>query len=252
MDLQLEDRICLVTGASAGIGRATALALAAEGAQVVITARSSQRLRHLATEIGDVSGRQPFVVAADLLSPGGPKELARAVLARFGHVDVVVNNAGASRPVGLDASEKEWSDAFQLGYTASRHLVELLVPGMRERGWGRVVNLTGAIVAKTLNASAPPKAALESWAKALSGVLAPEGITVNCVAPGRVESDQIMNRVHPTEASRRDYIDRNIPAGRFGTAEEAAALILFLVSGPASYITGATIPVDGGAMRLAF
>jgi len=123
---------------------------------------------------------------------------------------------------------------------------------MLERGWGRIVNLTGAIVAKEMNAAAVAKAALESWSKAAAAAHAPKGVTVNCVAPGRIESVQIRERLHPTEESRRAFIAQNIPAGRFGEADEAAALIAFLVSGPAAYVNGTTIPIDGGALRYAF
>ena len=122
----------------------------------------------------------------------------------------------------------------------------------RSVGGGRVINVTGAIVAKAINAAGPAKAALESWSKAAAGTYAAKGITVNCVAPGRLNTVQILERIHPTEESRRDFIARNIPAGRFGEPDDAAALIAFLASDCAGYITGTTIPVDGGALRYAF
>ena len=123
---------------------------------------------------------------------------------------------------------------------------------MKAARWGRVINVTGAIVAKAMNAASPAKAALESWSKAAAAEFAPHGITVNCISPGRINSVQILNRLHPTDASRRTYIERNIPAGRFGEPEELAALAAFLASTQAGYITGTTIPVDGGALRFAF
>lgn len=252
MDLQLRDRTCLVTGASSGIGRATAMALAAEGARIVASARSLEALQALAAGVSAATGREPVLVAADLSRDDGPEILARQVLERVGHVDVLVNNAGGSRPSDGDIGEAVWAESFALNFVSARRLTERLVPGMRAQGWGRVVNLTGAIVAKTLNAASPAKAALESWSKAAAALYAPDGITVNCVAPGRIDSAQIRDRLHPTEESRRTFIAQNIPAGRFGEPEEAAALIAFLASGPARYVTGATIPVDGGALRLAF
>ena len=163
-----------------------------------------------------------------------------------------MNNAGGSRPLPPDASEEAWVESFALNFTAARHLTEVLTPTMKAAQWGRIVNVTGAIVAKALNAASPAKAALESWSKAAAAELAPHGITVNCVAPGRINSKQILTRLHPTEESRRTFIERNIPAGRFGEPEEVAYLVAFLVSPYASYITGTTIPVDGGALRLAF
>ena len=123
---------------------------------------------------------------------------------------------------------------------------------MAERGWGRVINVTGAIVGKAVNEAAPAKAALESRSKAAAGRYAARDVTVNCVAPGRLNTTRILKRLHPTEESRRGYIAQNIPAGRFGEPEEAASLIAFLASERASYITGTTIPVDGGSLRYAF
>ena len=252
MDLQLKDKTCLVTGASSGIGRATAMALAAEGARIIASARSLEALQPLAAALAEATGRDAILVAADLSRDDGPEILAREALARAGHVDVLVNNAGGSRPSDGEIGEAVWSESFTLNFGSARRLTERLVPGMRERRWGRIVNLTGAIVAKVPNAASPAKAALESWSKTAAALYAPDGITVNCVAPGRIDSAQVRDRLHPTAESRRAFIAQNIPAGRFGEAEEAAALIAFLASGPASYVTGATIPVDGGGMRLAF
>ena len=250
MDLQLDGKTCLVTGAGAGIGCATAAALAREGARVVVAARTASALDPVLRLIKDAAGPEPIAVTGDLGRPGGAAALAAQVLSSVGHVDVLVNNAGGSRPD--PNSEDDWAEGFALNFTAPRQLAELLLPGMVERGWGRIVNLTGAIVGKEMNAAAVAKAALESWSKAAAGAHAKEGVTVNCVAPGRIDSVQIRERLHPTEASRRDFIAHNIPAGRFGEADEAAAVIAFLVSGPAAYLNGATIPIDGGALRYAF
>ena len=136
-----------------------------------------------------------------------------------------------------------------LNFVSVRRLSERLLPGMVQRGWGRVVSVSGAVVAKSVNAASPAKAALESWSKATAALYASRGVTVNCVAPGRINTAQILNRLYPTEASRREFIERNIPMGRFGEPHEAAAVIAFLASEPASYITGVTVPLDGGAQR---
>ena len=252
MDLHLRDRVCLVTGASAGIGRATAIALAAEGARVVATARSLAALDGLAAAIEAVGGAAPMLLVADLAKDGEAERLAADAVAAAGHIDVLINNAGGSRPLPVPDDPGAWTEAFQLNFIAARQLGERLIPAMATRGWGRVISVTGAIVGKTINAAGPAKAALESWSKATAATYAARGVTVNCVAPGRLNSRQILERLHPTEASRHDFIERNIPAGRFGEPEEAASLIAFLASAPASYITGTTIPVDGGAMRFAF
>ncbi len=252
MDLKLADRWCLVTGASSGIGRATALLLAMEGARVVATARSLDALKTLPGEIQAAGGAAPILLAADLAREGAAEQLTAQVLAQAGQVDVLVNNAGGSRPMTRPDDPAVWDEAFRLNFQAPRRLGEMLIPPMLERRWGRIINVTGAIVGKAVNAAAPAKAALESWSKAASGTYAASGVTVNCVAPGRLNTVQILLRLHPTEESRQDFISRNIPAGRFGEPQEAAALIAFLASDSAGYITGTTIPVDGGALRFAF
>lgn len=249
MDLKLSDKTCLVTGASTGIGRATALLLAAEGAALVVTARTTEALAELAADIRAAGGRQPLLLAADFALPDAAHRLAEQVLSSVGHVDVLVNNAGGSRPLDRPDDDAAWDEAMLLNFLSARRLGERLLPTMVQRQWGRVINVSGAVVAKSANAASPAKAALESWSKATAARHAASGVTVNCVAPGRINTAQILNRLHPTEASRRDFIERNIPMGRFGEPHEAAALIAFLASESASYITGVTIPVDGGALR---
>jgi 3-oxoacyl-[acyl-carrier protein] reductase len=252
MDLGLNGRICLVTGASTGIGRAAALFLAEEGATVVASARSREPLATLAEEIRAAGGAEPVMIPADFADPEAPSHLAAAALDQAGRIDVLVNNAGGSRPLAKPDDETAWGEGFLLNFLTPRRLAEALLPGMIERRWGRIVNVTGAIAGKAYNAAAPAKAALESWSKAAAAASAGAGVTVNCLAPGRINTPQILDKLHPTEESRREFIARNIPAGRFGEPREAAALIAFLVSNQASYITGTTIPVDGGTMRLAF
>lgn len=252
MDLKLATRTCLVTGASSGIGKAAALAFAAEGARVVASARSLEALASLHEEIVAAGGREPILIAADLSRPDGARGLAQDALDRARTIDVLVNNAGGSRPLASPADDAVWDESLTLNFLAPRHLAEALAPPMLERRWGRIVNISGAIVAKALNAAGPAKAALESWAKGAAASYAAQGVTVNCVAPGRIHSRQIREKLHPTPQSERDFIERNIPAGRFGEPEEAAAVIVFLASDAASYVTGVTLPVDGGAMRLAF
>ena len=252
MDLHLNGRICLVTGASSGIGRASAIALAAEGARVVATARSLEALNELTAAIKAAGGPAPVLLAADFARDGAAERLAAEALAAMGQVDVLVNNAGGSRPMPVPDDPAVWAEAFQLNFVAARRLGECLIPAMAARGWGRVISVTGAIIGKTVNAASPAKAALESWSKATAATYAGRAVTVNCVAPGRLNTRQILERLHPTEESRRDFIERNIPAGRFGEPEEAASLIAFLASAQASYVNGTTIPVDGGGLRYAF
>ncbi|RVU17553.1 SDR family NAD(P)-dependent oxidoreductase [Methylobacterium oryzihabitans] len=252
MDLGLADKVCLVTGASTGIGRATALELAREGARVVVAARNREALETLAAEIERAGHPAPVRLTADLTAADGPRALASAALSACARVDVLVNNAGGSRPLARADDEAAWEESFLLNFTAARRLTDALAPAMLDRGWGRIVNVSGALIAKALNAASPAKAALESWSKAAAAAYASRGVTVNCIAPGRINTPQILDRLHPTEEARRAFIDANIPAGRFGEPEEAAALIAFLASERASFITGAAVPVDGGSLRLAF
>ncbi len=172
--------------------------------------------------------------------------MAGQVVAALGSVDILINNAGESRPFRIDTSEGEWDEAFLVNFTGTRRLTNALLPAMRQRRWGRVVNMGGSMEPRSMNGAVAAKAALHLWAKGLSCDLAKEGITVNTVVPGRIKSEQILNRLLPTEAARADFIRHHIPIGYPGEAEDVGHLVAFLASPLASYITGAVIPVDGG------
>ena len=189
----------------------------------------------------------------DVATAGGCKAIADAALTLLGgRVDILVNNAGGSRPLGnADDTDAFWDEAHALNFASARRIAKPLIGPMRAAGFGRVVNITGAIFGKAINGAGPSKAALLAWSRQLSFELAPAGITVNCVAPGRINSVQILERLHPTEASRAAFIRDNIPAGRFGEPEELGALVAFLASPLAGYISGAHIPVDGAGVRIA-
>ena len=251
MDLGLGGRRCLVTGASTGIGRGVALALAAEGARVAVAGRNAGLLEALAGEVAASGGIRPAVVLADLADDDGVERTLEQAVRALGAVDVLVNNAGGSRPLGgATAPAAVWDEAFALNFTAPRQLAEAVIPAMKAAGWGRIVNITGALAAKAVNAAGPAKAALLTWSRAAASELAPHGITVNCVAPGRIDSAQIRERLHPTEESRRAYIAENIPMGHFGEPADMGHLVAFLASPLAGYITAAHIPVDGGLYRM--
>ena len=189
------------------------------------------------------------MVPADLTDDNGPAALAETVLADLGRVDILVNNAGLSRTLPENAPEAAWDEAMMLKFTMGRRLTYHFLAGMRARGWGRIIHVTGVLEPFTANAGLAGCAATHAWAKGMSRDVAKDGVTVNCVPPGRINSEQILTRLHPTEASRKAFIDANIPAGRFGEPEEFGRLVAFLASPLAGYITGCVIPVDGGMHR---
>jgi 3-oxoacyl-[acyl-carrier protein] reductase len=251
MDLQLRGKTCLVTGASRGIGRGIAKVLAAEGCRIAILARRASLLDELASEIEAAGGTRPLIVAEDLTAAGAPERVRDQALAGLGSLDILVNNAGASRPVKWDAAEEQWSEGMALNFEAVRKLTNQFIPSMRARKWGRIVNITGANEPPGVNIATVAKAAVHTWAKGLSRELAQDGITVNCLPPGRINSEQILGRLHPTPENRQAFIDANIPIGFFGEPEDMAYLVAFLASPLARYITGEVIHVDGGMHRFA-
>jgi 3-oxoacyl-[acyl-carrier protein] reductase len=153
--------------------------------------------------------------------------------------------------VPFEATREQWHEGMVLNFFRIRELTHAVVPGMREHKWGRIVTFTGTSEPRMLNAAFTAKAAVHVWSKGLSREVAPYGITMNCLQPGRIHSEQIAKR-YPTAESEREYAQAEIPVGRFGEPEEIAAVALFLASPLASYVTGTVIPVDGGSSRFAF
>jgi len=251
MDLQLKGKTALVTGASMGIGRAIAKGLAAEGVRICVAARRRNLLEEVSREIALAGGAAPAIVEIDVMPEDAPQRLARAALESLGSVDILVNSAGGSRPaIAIDAPEAEWSDVMTLNFVRVRQLTHALLPGMIEKAWGRVINISGKSEPSSLVAANPAKAAIHAWAKGLSRKVGRHGITVNCIPPGRIMSEQI-RRKYP-EQYRAEQSATEIPVGRYGEPEELACLAVFLASPIARYITGAVLPVDGGLRRYAF
>jgi 3-oxoacyl-[acyl-carrier protein] reductase len=248
MDLELRNRNAVVTGSSVGIGREIARVLAGEGVSCLVVARRGELLKTLQNEIEAAGGVRPDALAIDLANRAEPPRVRDEALARLGHVDILVNNAGGSRPTAVDAPDDVWDESFALNFTAVRKLTQALLPGMIERRWGRIVNITGTSEPAGTNAAGPAKAAVHAWAKGLSRDLGRHGITVNCLAPGRIHSEQIDQRLHPTPESQAQFA-RNIPLGYFGDPADMANLVAFLCSPKARYITGQRMYVDGGLHR---
>lgn len=249
MNLDLDRRVCIVTGASKGIGKGIARLLAAEGAQTVVVARREALLESLATEIALSGAPEPMVIAADLHDRAAPTLIATRVIERFGHVDAVINNAGGSRNLAIESGDDEWDEALSINLTAVRKMTHAVLPSMLARKWGRVVNVTGSFEPLAINGANVAKAGVHAWAKGLAREVAARGVTVNCVMPGRIHSEQIDERMYPTEEARRQFAEANIPAGYFGDPVDVAHFVAFLCSTLSRYVTGQRIYVDGGMHR---
>jgi 3-oxoacyl-[acyl-carrier protein] reductase len=250
MDLDIAGRRALVTGASSGIGHGIARALGREGVRLAVAARRGDRLRELAREIEADGGPAPVVVECDFLRDDAAEHIARTTLDALGAVEILVNNAGGSRPFSLDTDEESWDEALTLNFTRHRQITDRLLPGMRQVRWGRIINITGKSEPEGINGAFCAKAALHSWAKGLSREVGPLGITVNSIPPGRIMTEQIRRNYSP---EYRDWQSQHeIPVGEYGQPEDIAHLVCFLASPLARYITGTVIPVDGGLRRYQF
>ena len=245
MDLGIKGKCALVTGASMGIGRATAVALAKEGVKLAVAARRRSLLDDLQKETGPL-----VIIEQDFLAEGAPQRIAEAALKGLGRIDILVNNAGGSRRFTLESTDEQWEEALTLNFRRHRQLTHLLLGQMMERKWGRIINVTGKSEPEGLNGAFAAKAAMHSWAKGLSREVGRHGITVNSVPPGRIDSEQIRRNYSPERRAKEERED--IPLGEYGKPEDAANLICFLASPLARYITGTVIPVDGGMRRYQF
>lgn len=250
MDLQLTGKVALITGASMGIGRGIANMLADEGCKIAIVARRKEPLEAVADEIAKRGHERPLALTQDITTDDAPEKIRATVIEKFGRLDILVNNAGGSRPFKGLGTRQEWLDGMNLNFHAGRELTHAFLDGMRERKFGRIINLTGSTEPPAhLNAGVPPNGAVQLWAKALSRVVGPDGITVNCISPGRIRSEQIDTLLLPSEEARQKWAKENIPVGYVGEPEDLAVLVTFLCSPKARYITGQLFHVDGGARR---
>jgi 3-oxoacyl-[acyl-carrier protein] reductase len=246
MDLGITGKTALVTGASAGIGRAIAKSLAAEGVKLAVVARRRPLLETLQDEIG----AKLVIIECDFMKEDAAQAIAAAALAGLGSVDILVNNAGGSRKFDLKTSEEQWNEALTLNFTRQRQLAHKLLDQMMAKKWGRIVNLTGKSEPEGINGAFCAKAAMHSWSKGLSREVGKHGITVNCIPPGRIISEQILRNYTPEY--RQWQSEHEIPVGEYGQPEDIANLVCFLASPLARYITGTVIPVDGGLRRYQF
>jgi 3-oxoacyl-[acyl-carrier protein] reductase len=245
VDLGISGKCALVTGASMGIGRAIAVALAKEGVKLAVAARRRNLLEELERETGKL-----VIIEQDFLAEEAPQRIADAALKGLGRVDILVNNAGGSRRFTLESTNEQWEEALTLNFRRHRQLTHLLMGQMIERKWGRIINITGKSEPEGLNGAFAAKAAVHSWAKGLSRELGRHGITVNSIPPGRIDSEQIRRNYSPERRAKEERED--IPLGEYGKPEDVANLVCFLASQRARYVTGTVIPVDGGMRRYQF
>lgn len=260
MDLGIAGRVAVVGGGSSGLGLACARRLAAEGCDLVIWARTEKGLAAAAAELSQTSGRRVETLVADASHPDAAQRVAGRALDAFGHVDILVLNAGGPTPTDPTKTTAEQLHAgYQLLTVTPIELANALLPGMRERKWGRIVAILSWGVREPIPAltlSNVGRSALAAWLKTASRWVGVDGVTVNGVLPGRFATARIseLDYARATRENRaREEIQRealaNVPLGRDGNPDELGAVVAFLASEPAAYISGSFTPVDGGMLQ---
>ena len=260
MDLGLRDRVALVTGGSKGIGKATALALAREGAHVAVCARSKELLDSVAAEIAAETERTVLPIVADLNKEEDAQHFVRAAVEHFGRLDILVNCAGNS-PGGTlqNLEESQWMESLNLKFMGYVRTTKAAVGHMKERRWGRIINVIGNDGVKPIYFELTPGAANAAginFTIAIAEELAPHGITVNAVNPGPVDTERwwglvrtLAREMDISENDAQERAVRSMPMGRLCTAEEVADVVVFLASERASFVTAASIAVDGAQRK---
>ena len=260
MDLDLKGRVALVAAASRGLGRAVAEELAAEGASLLICSRNAETINNTANEITKATGAEVLALAADVSQVDDVVRLVRSGIERFDRIDILVTNSGGP-PAGQFESfrQEDWEAATRLLLFSAVELARNVLPGMKERRWGRILNITSIAVkqpVENLILSNSLRAAVTGFARTLANEVAPLGITVNNIMPGYTRTERIeeLSRMMAEKEgiSPAEFVarwEKEIPMRRLGEPHEFAALAAFLVSERASYITGTSIPVDGGWIR---
>ena len=260
MDLGIVGKVALVAASSRGLGRAVAEELAAEGVDLVLCARGEAALRETADAIRASSKVRVVAVTADVADPNGVERVVSAALREFGRVDILISNSGGP-PAGPFESHSSdaWDVAVRNTLGSVINLTRAVLPGMKERGWGRIINITSIAVKQPVDnliLSNSLRAAVTGFARTLANEVAPFGITVNNVMPGYTRTQRVEELAEKnaslrgsSPAKERAVWEGQIPMGRLGEPREFGAMVAFLASDRASYTTGASIPVDGGWIR---
>ncbi len=260
MDLGIKGKVAFVAAASKGLGRAVAEELATEGALLILCARNAETLNLVSEQIAETSGVTVLPVAADVSNAEDVSRAVQAGIEKFGRIDILVTNAGGPPAGGFDDVSREmWEAATRLTLNSVLELTRAVLPGMKERRWGRILNITSITVKQpvdNLMLSNSLRAAVTGFARTLANEVATLGITVNNILPGYTRTERMeelaraaSEREGISEAEASARWENEIPMKRLGDPREFAALAAFLVSERASYITGTSIPVDGGWIR---
>jgi 3-oxoacyl-[acyl-carrier protein] reductase len=260
MDLKLKGKKALLLASSQGLGLGVATALCAEGVDVMISGRRQEKLRDAALKLSETGPGSASFCVMDLSHPESAQQLYAEATSEFGHIDILVNNVGGPPPGSIEEQEIEtWRTQFDIMVVRLIEITNLCLPGMRERGWGRILTIASSSVVQPidgLSVSNTIRSAVVGWNKSLANETASAGITVNILSPGRIETERVM-QIDAINAKKRNISVEevraasmaSIPIGRYGTTEEFGAVGAFLLSEQASYVTGSIVRCDGGLIR---
>jgi 3-oxoacyl-[acyl-carrier protein] reductase len=253
MDFKLQDQVALVTGASRGLGKAIAFALAAEGCRLAIIARGCETLKETAEQL-QLAGADVLAIPADVTVTADLERVVERTLTHYGHLDILVHNAGGAKGQDIfDTSEQDWHEALVLNVLALSTLARLVAPIMNQQGGGRIIAISSIFGRETGGRTAynALKAASISLTKSLARQLGPQKILVNSVAPGSLlfPGSSWERRLQADPEGIERFVKSELPLGRFGTPEEVAAVVVFLASSAASLVSGACLAVDGAQSR---